>query len=1061
MDVWNLLYKQPSPRKDYDKIEIMQTKADPKYFSYLKEIPEVDNYSKLHNRIVKEFLNVRLLCEIEVNDDEYKLLCAYFRKQYLFRRNITRGPAVNIMFSIALVQIGIRNYDGNFWEQVDDVLGINVPLSHRRWVGGTLSRTLTVFGKPLFSKQEYVTNILMHCFVAQSFLTRMYDYLFQYYNLDLQRDMTSMSEDDLDFLCTSIKNPFGLRQQLLSNYTALSMRGNEEYCKNILYKALKLIDMSFWNEYTEEIVLPERFQREFEKWKRISSFYKNEKKRMEGILLSGNREKVYRKPHLKCHLERGLFEVILPPQMVRGSKEDDYPELTWHIFSKKTRRELRCSLEEGYAGYKTKELKVELDCEEIFGEIHFLLFKDNDLLRKFSWNKHIINFFNESGNWTSGTSLECGSYFGFTEIDTEVVSKALLASSIRNNMKFWEFNFDIGDFVQVCGEVSYYVGEVPNTGLTKEYLVNDVKVFNEQEEKYSVYSKLPAYVIDIPIKQYNGTAIYVNGIIERMSEKDFVDVCHAKNDEKRYYFLNLSELGNIRTGFNEIIIDIPGSSRKLREGFIYIPDFEYMFEDAPYVFQKRGTLSLNRKIRNGIITDVVCDNLENYDFTIDDLNSDYLEFSIVLDEINYRIFFRIPVFMYSWDMNNWIVYKSEDIWHTELQSYIYIKYPADRISLGVGESNDVMQATYVYNKDVHDIFVCDLTKLKSYFYDGTIIKKIMLISDAEEYEILRIITRSHLDNVILEVDYEKDYVTWKFDISGRNTYYADIIYKDECILEKEEIIGGRIKTQMPIHSAKYLVKVFESENEFGFDNEYDFVGQLKTTVLNPMELTNSCMKLNSITEIDNPKNILEAQYSYYIFIRGVDEDMMNDKHYYIGILAGIFHNSVMWASRVKIYIPNLNDIYHVFISFIDEYGDNCEFLYDSYTNSITECENPRFTKSEAYRRYELLYTDMFVWDVKYVGINQDLAQKAQNWMEIHNNREKKEFWKSNNFELKRASIGELELSTRSYNCLKRAGLLKVEQVLEAYQKGDLIRIRNLGRKNYKEVCSKLRKHNLI
>lgn len=1043
-----------------NEVELTQKKVDEKYLSHLKEVPEVDNYSKLRNRIVKEFPDIKLLCEIEINDDEYKLLCAYFRKKYMHIRRDIGHSVVDIIFSVALVQIGIRNYDGNFWKQVDDVMGIKVPLTHRAWIGGTLSDTLVAFGKPLYSNQEYVTNILMHCFVTQSFLIRMYDYLFQYYNLDLQRDMVGMNEADMDFLCSSIKNPFGMRKQLLSNYTALSIKKNEDYCKNILYNALRLIDMSFWNEYSEDVVLPERFQSEFEEWKKVSSFYKNEQKRMEEVLLSGTREKVYRKPHLKCHLEKGVFEVVLPPQMVRESKENEYPTLTWQIFSLKTSRELKCSLEEGYSGYKTKELKIELEPEEIFGEIQFLLFKDNDLLRKFSWAKHKINFFDESGNWISGVSLEAGNYFGFTEIETNVISDALLATSIRNDMKFWEFNFAAGDLVQICGETSYYIGDVPNTGLTNEYLLKDVIVFTEQEEKVSVYNKLPSYVIDISVKQFNGTAIYVNGKIERLSEKDFVDVCNAKNDEKKYYFLNLHGLENIRTGFNEIVIDIPGSTRKLQERFVYIPDFHYMFEDAPYVFQKRGTLSLNRKITKGIITDVVCE-MQNYDFAIDDLNSEYLEFPIIFDNVKYKMAIRIPVFMYSWDMNNWNVYKSEDIWHTELQSYIYIKYPANRISLGVSGRGDTLQATYVYNKDVHGIFVCDLTKLKSYFYDGTITKKIMLITDAVEYDILRIITKSYLHNVILEVDYEKDYVAWKFDISGKNTYYADIFYKDECLIEKEVITEGKIETKIPIHSAKYLVKVFESEDEFGFDEEYDFVGQSETTVLNPMELTNSCMKLNVITEIENPKNVLEVNYSYYIFISGADEDMDNDKHYYTGILAGVFHNSVMCASKVKIYIPNLNDIYHVVISFVDEYGDNCDFLYDSYTNSISECENSRFTKSEAYRRYEMLYTDMFVWDVKYVSNNTELEKKAQSWIEIHNKKRTKDFWKSDNYEFKKDSIDELELSLRSYNCLKRAGLITVEQVVAAYQKGNLMKIRNFGRKNYEEVYSKLCKRNLI
>ena len=157
----------------------------------------------------------------------------------------------------------------------------------------------------------------------------------------------------------------------------------------------------------------------------------------------------------------------------------------------------------------------------------------------------------------------------------------------------------------------------------------------------------------------------------------------------------------------------------------------------------------------------------------------------------------------------------------------------------------------------------------------------------------------------------------------------------------------------------------------------------------------------------------------------------------------------------------MNDIYHVLISFIDEYGDNCEFLYDSYTNSISECENSRFTKSEAYRRYEMLYTDMFVWDVKYIDSNLEIEKQAKNWLEIHNKKKASSFWKYENYEFKKNSIEELGLSKRTYHCLRRAGYLTLEQVVVAYQKGTLMKTRNLGRRSYEEVYSKLCKYNLI
>ena len=52
------------------------------------------------------------------------------------------------------------------------------------------------------------------------------------------------------------------------------------------------------------------------------------------------------------------------------------------------------------------------------------------------------------------------------------------------------------------------------------------------------------------------------------------------------------------------------------------------------------------------------------------------------------------------------------------------------------------------------------------------------------------------------------------------------------------------------------------------------------------------------------------------------------------------------------------------------------------------------------------------------------------------------------------SIDELDLSVRSYNCLKRAGLNTVAE-LAAKSEEDMIKVRNLGRKSLKEIKEKL------
>jgi len=53
------------------------------------------------------------------------------------------------------------------------------------------------------------------------------------------------------------------------------------------------------------------------------------------------------------------------------------------------------------------------------------------------------------------------------------------------------------------------------------------------------------------------------------------------------------------------------------------------------------------------------------------------------------------------------------------------------------------------------------------------------------------------------------------------------------------------------------------------------------------------------------------------------------------------------------------------------------------------------------------------------------------------------------------NIDELELSVRSYNCLKRAGINTVEELCNKTSE-DMMKVRNLGRKSLEEVLAKLK-----
>ena len=55
------------------------------------------------------------------------------------------------------------------------------------------------------------------------------------------------------------------------------------------------------------------------------------------------------------------------------------------------------------------------------------------------------------------------------------------------------------------------------------------------------------------------------------------------------------------------------------------------------------------------------------------------------------------------------------------------------------------------------------------------------------------------------------------------------------------------------------------------------------------------------------------------------------------------------------------------------------------------------------------------------------------------------------------SIEDMDLSVRSYNCLKRAGIHTIEDLTKKAE-DDMLKVRNLGRKSLDEVIAKLRSY---
>lgn len=81
----------------------------------------------------------------------------------------------------------------------------------------------------------------------------------------------------------------------------------------------------------------------------------------------------------------------------------------------------------------------------------------------------------------------------------------------------------------------------------------------------------------------------------------------------------------------------------------------------------------------------------------------------------------------------------------------------------------------------------------------------------------------------------------------------------------------------------------------------------------------------------------------------------------------------------------------------------------------------------------------------FVGLT-DEAQNAEIMIEKEEDQKKKKVLEM--------SIEELDLSVRSYNCLKRAGINSVQELADKSE-ADMMKVRNLGRKSLEEVKYKL------
>ena len=137
----------------------------------------------------------------------------------------------------------------------------------------------------------------------------------------------------------------------------------------------------------------------------------------------------------------------------------------------------------------------------------------------------------------------------------------------------------------------------------------------------------------------------------------------------------------------------------------------------------------------------------------------------------------------------------------------------------------------------------------------------------------------------------------------------------------------------------------------------------------------------------------------------------------------------------SIYTPVLKCNYTVENTRVGQVTDFDKLTLDIYTNGTLDADEAVSLAAKVLSEHLSLFIDL-----------SESAKTAEVMIEKEDNEKEK---------VLEMNIDELELSVRSYNCLKRAGINTVEELCNRTS-DDMMKVRNLGRKSLEEVLAKLK-----
>ncbi len=960
--------KVSRPRGDDSHLKGKKQKQQPTFLN--NKLNSKTPEGKLKKRILHEFPNKKLLGDIQISDEEFELILDHFQTQYRYMRITGEHLLVDPVLCVALIQIGIRYYDGAFWPHVKELLDdpkFNV--NQQAWIGSSFIETLKHYDKIQASETDRVACILMHGFVSDFYAEKFFDFLYAFYKIDLDRDISRLDRETMSELISIIKkNDNSGRTYNVMEHTADAVRRNERGAKIRIRRYLKLIDKAFWGDD-----LPQssnnRIIRSFLEWKDTAAEFVQER-RQQGA--GGKRgKKSFATPYLKYDGKNDCFKLILPAQIIRF---EDFSALFWEIQSENISERIEINpYAQGVTGYKTEAIEVNLSTKALFDGFVISLINGDEKLRTFRITKDPIRFFDEEGDYIRCDSLQGGRVYSFSPSGFEPQSEAVIECFDSGELVRCAYDFVKGDIIRIPDGKPITVGGKLNEGILPRGVIGGV-IAGKYKDNKPVYRDIPSIFIKMLPQRAIGTAVKVNGNVYRfasedalsegISEFDLMDRSGAKG-----YLIELSKFGCVQDGEYSISIDVPNDRTIRNWKYVLISHLEYEFEEAPYIFKTRGTLSIPNQFSFEAKNDVQVELQDRRRFNFDIVPG---EERIYLAYKGIDIGFEIPTLSYKFHGEEWHTGPHIDIWHGDFDPRLFVTYNADRIKIfldDIGDENDDEHVESFAKNKSKGLFDCDLNRFKSWFGREKQARQIFLELPGVEKPIpfVRVITQSTFVSSVLRADFSNHKLIADFDIVGYSEYYVDIEFGGQKIAEKLKLTDKHLEMESELKTGIYSLTVFEAEeDEYGFgfgDAVYYEIGSAKTELLNPDDLSGLSVEVKQIHAVNDASSFLPLGYRYLIVDLKHSDEISTIYH---GKMIVVLMEKAIATFPVSIEFYDKERLQQAYVTFLEE-EENVEFLYDEYQKKIVKQEAGSISKSEAYRRYKYsLFPEDYLFELKFV-----------------------------------------------------------------------------------------------